>query len=119
MRASIESVIMAVCGVTAGTAPWTKLVFLHVVDPIGELVIVDITWLGGSLVVEGPGQVIHLIPCERTLDRLFKVGTDEFCALDRLFETMADKRLFAVERESHGDRRTNHFTLQYMHFFIT
>lgn len=86
--------------------------FLHVIDSICELVVITNS-IDRALFMKRPGKVIYRIPRDTALDRIFKIGAQNLCVVNRLLQLVtnldATGRLWLWTREGHGE---HHFTLR-------
>ena len=89
--------------------------FLHVIDALREFVIL-VSNLGrgfvGSLIVERPREVIHGVPRDAALDRIFKVGAQNLRVVNRILQLAANLDAAGRLRAREGHDPEHHFTFR-------
>jgi hypothetical protein len=69
-----------------------------------------------NLIVKSPGQVIHGIPCDPTLDRILEIRTHEKRMVNRLFEHLFDELSLVHRSVVSVGRAHNHGLTDHLFF---
>ena len=99
----------------ARVALWTKpQFFLHVIDSLCEF-FVNVSVgrrLCRILLMECPGEVVHGIPRDAALNRIFEVGAQNLCMVNRILQLAANLDAAGRLRAREGHDSEHHFTFR-------